>query len=78
MTTTCITGSTDGIGLATARLFAREAADGDVVVVHARSRERGQPVVTELRGEGPDGSSSPSATSPTSPRCATSPTHCGG
>jgi hypothetical protein len=36
-----ITGSTDGIGRATARLL---LADGHRVLVHARSRERGEPV----------------------------------
>jgi NAD(P)-dependent dehydrogenase (short-subunit alcohol dehydrogenase family) len=52
-TSVCITGSTDGIGLATARLFAREAAPGDLLVVHARSAERGEPVVEELSSAGP-------------------------
>lgn len=51
--TVCITGSTDGIGLATAHLVAREAAPGDVLVVHARSRGRGAPVVERLREAGP-------------------------
>ena len=35
-----ITGSTDGIGRATARVL---LADGHRVLVHARSRERGNP-----------------------------------
>lgn len=52
MTTTCITGSTDGIGLATARAFAREAGPDDVVLVHARTAERGAPVVDALRAVG--------------------------
>ena len=52
-TSVCITGSTDGIGLATARLVAREATPEDLLVVHARSAARGQPVVEELRGAGP-------------------------
>ena len=47
-----MTGSTDGIGLATVRLLAREAGPGDLVVVHARSPERGAPVVAELADAG--------------------------
>lgn len=43
--TVCITGSTDGIGLAAAR---RLVADGHRVVVHARTAQRGAPVVEEL------------------------------
>ncbi|MCW2777700.1 MAG: short-chain dehydrogenase/reductase [Frankiales bacterium] len=45
MTTICLTGSTDGIGLSAARLL---AADGHRVVVHARSEERGRPVADAL------------------------------
>lgn len=45
VTRVCITGSTDGIGLATARLLVRR---GTEVVVHARSEERGRPVADEL------------------------------
>lgn len=41
----CITGSTDGIGLAAARQLLSE---GHEVVVHARSAERGRPVAEEL------------------------------
>jgi NAD(P)-dependent dehydrogenase (short-subunit alcohol dehydrogenase family) len=43
--TVCLTGSTDGIGLAAAR---RLAADGHRVVVHARTPERGADVSAEL------------------------------
>ena len=43
-----ITGSTDGIGLATARVL---LADGHRVLVHARSRERGEPVAKALGGD---------------------------
>ena len=46
----CITGSTDGIGLAAARQFSRRRATQ--LVVHARSAERGGPVVAELGGLG--------------------------
>ena len=46
--TVCITGSTDGIGLAAARQLAGE---GHRVVVHARSEERGRPVADELGAE---------------------------
>lgn len=50
MPTTCITGSTDGIGLEAAReLLGR----GHEVVVHARSEARGRPVVEELAALGP-------------------------
>ncbi|MCU1692829.1 MAG: short-chain dehydrogenase/reductase [Frankiales bacterium] len=45
--TVCITGSTDGIGLAAARQL---TAEGHRVVVHARSEERGRPVADELGG----------------------------
>lgn len=45
----CITGSTDGIGLAAARLLLQQ---GHSVVVHARSEERGRPVVDELDDQG--------------------------
>jgi NAD(P)-dependent dehydrogenase (short-subunit alcohol dehydrogenase family) len=43
-----ITGSTDGIGRATARVL---LADGHRVLVHARSRERGEPVAKALGGD---------------------------
>jgi NAD(P)-dependent dehydrogenase (short-subunit alcohol dehydrogenase family) len=43
----CVTGSTDGIGLAAARQL---LAAGHEVVVHARSAARGEPVVAELGG----------------------------
>jgi NAD(P)-dependent dehydrogenase (short-subunit alcohol dehydrogenase family) len=43
-----ITGSTDGIGRATARLL---LADGHRVLIHARSRERGEPVAKALAGD---------------------------
>ena len=49
MATLCITGSTDGIGLATARLL---LGRGHRVLVHARSEQRGRPVVDGLAGEG--------------------------
>jgi NAD(P)-dependent dehydrogenase (short-subunit alcohol dehydrogenase family) len=42
-----ITGSTDGIGRAAEVLL----ADGHRVLVHARSRERGEPVVKALGGD---------------------------
>jgi NAD(P)-dependent dehydrogenase (short-subunit alcohol dehydrogenase family) len=45
MASICITGSTDGIGLAAARQLLGE---GHQVVVHARSAERGEPVVADL------------------------------
>jgi NAD(P)-dependent dehydrogenase (short-subunit alcohol dehydrogenase family) len=45
MASICITGSTDGIGLAAARQLSK---DGHDVVVHARSEERGAPVAGEL------------------------------
>ena len=48
MTTTCLTGSTDGIGLAAARTL---LADGHRVLVHARSEARGRPVVDALSGD---------------------------
>ena len=48
MATICITGATDGIGLATARvLLARRHR----VLVHARSETRGRPVVSGLEGD---------------------------
>ena len=43
-----ITGSTDGIGRAAARVL---LADGHRVLVHARSRERGEPVAKALGGD---------------------------
>ncbi len=49
MASICITGSTDGIGLAAARQL---LAGGHQVVVHARSAERGEPVVAELARAG--------------------------
>ena len=49
MATVCITGSTDGIGLSAARLLLQQ---GHTVVVHARSEERGRPVVDELEEQG--------------------------
>jgi NAD(P)-dependent dehydrogenase (short-subunit alcohol dehydrogenase family) len=48
MTTICITGATDGIGLATAE---RLLAAGHRVLVHARSLERGEKVVAALEGD---------------------------
>ena len=48
MTTICLTGSTDGIGLAAARTL---LADGHRVLVHARSESRGRPVVDDLSGD---------------------------
>lgn len=48
MTTICLTGSTDGIGLAAARTL---LADGHRVLVHARSEQRGRPVVDALTGD---------------------------
>lgn len=48
MTTICLTGSTDGIGLVAARSL---LADGHRVLVHARSEERGRPVVEALTGD---------------------------
>jgi NAD(P)-dependent dehydrogenase (short-subunit alcohol dehydrogenase family) len=44
----CITGSTDGIGRAAARVL---LADGHRVLVHARSRERGKLVAKALGGD---------------------------
>jgi len=44
-----VTGSTSGIGAAIARLFARE---GEHVVIHGRSGERGEAMVRELEGYG--------------------------
>lgn len=49
MTTIAVTGATDGIGRATAR---RLLAAGHRVLVHARSEERGRPVVDALAGDG--------------------------
>ena len=48
MTTICLTGSTDGIGLAAARTLLDQ---GHRVLVHARSDERGRPVVDGLSGD---------------------------
>ena len=48
MATICITGSTDGIGLATARLLLEQ---GHRVLVHARSEQRGRAVVEGLGGD---------------------------
>jgi len=48
MVTVCITGATDGIGLATARVL---LAGGHRVLVHARSQARGRPVVSGLEGD---------------------------
>ena len=43
-----ITGSTDGIGRAAAQVL---LADGHRILVHARSRERGEPVAKALGGD---------------------------
>lgn len=48
MTTICLTGSTDGIGHVAARTLLQQ---GHRVLVHARSQERGQPVVDALEGD---------------------------
>lgn len=48
MTTVCITGATDGIGLATARVL---VAAGHRVLLHARTPQRGRPVLEQLGGE---------------------------
>ena len=48
MTTVCITGSTDGIGLVAARTLLDR---GHRVLVHARSEARGRPVVEQLTGD---------------------------
>jgi NAD(P)-dependent dehydrogenase (short-subunit alcohol dehydrogenase family) len=48
VSTICLTGATDGIGLATARLLLDQ---GHRVLVHARSAERGRPVVDALSGD---------------------------
>lgn len=48
MPTICVTGSSDGIGLATVRLL---LARGHKVLVHARSEERGRPVIDALDGD---------------------------
>jgi NAD(P)-dependent dehydrogenase (short-subunit alcohol dehydrogenase family) len=45
MAVICITGSSDGIGLATARVL---VADGHRVLIHARSRDRGRPTADGL------------------------------
>ena len=44
-----VTGSTDGIGAATARTLAETGA---TVVVHGRDREKGERLVADLPGEG--------------------------
>ena len=48
MAAICITGSSDGIGLATARVL---LAGGHRVLIHARSRDRGRLVLEQLAGE---------------------------
>ncbi|GAA3568341.1 SDR family NAD(P)-dependent oxidoreductase [Microlunatus spumicola] len=48
MATICITGASDGIGLATTEQL---LAAGHRVLVHARSEERGRPVVDRLTGD---------------------------
>jgi NAD(P)-dependent dehydrogenase (short-subunit alcohol dehydrogenase family) len=48
MATVCITGATDGIGLATAKVL---SAAGHRVLVHARSELRGRPIVQGLDGD---------------------------
>ena len=52
MVTICVTGSTDGIGLATAGVLLRR---GHRVLLHARTEERGRPVVAELARSVPAG-----------------------
>lgn len=47
MAVICITGSTDGIGLATARVL---LADGHRVLIHARDQDRGRAVLSALSG----------------------------
>ena len=49
MATICVTGSTDGIGLVAARTL---LGQGHRVLLHARSAERGEPVLDELRAQG--------------------------
>src|SRR6478672_9582106 len=44
-----ITGATDGIGRATAQVL---LAEGHRVLVHARRRERGEPILQALGGDG--------------------------
>src|SRR4051794_31925992 len=48
MATICITGASDGIGLATAE---RLLAAGHRVLVHVRTEERGRRVVDRLEGD---------------------------
>lgn len=48
MATLCLTGATDGIGRATARVLLNA---GHRVLVHARSEERGRPVVEALAAD---------------------------
>jgi NAD(P)-dependent dehydrogenase (short-subunit alcohol dehydrogenase family) len=52
MATICVTGSSDGIGLATARVL---LGRGHRVLVHARSEERGRPVLQDLHAMGLSG-----------------------
>jgi NAD(P)-dependent dehydrogenase (short-subunit alcohol dehydrogenase family) len=52
MATICLTGATDGIGLATARLLLRQ---GHRVLVHARTESRGAPVIDTLAAAGSPG-----------------------
>jgi len=48
MSTICVTGASDGIGLATAQILLNQ---GHRVLLHARSEERGRPVVETLHGD---------------------------
>ena len=48
MAVICVTGSSDGIGLATARVL---IAGGHRVLIHSRSRDRGRSVLEQLGGE---------------------------
>jgi NAD(P)-dependent dehydrogenase (short-subunit alcohol dehydrogenase family) len=52
MTTILITGSTDGIGRETVRQLLARGGD-ETVVIHARSPERGAPVLADLRAKHP-------------------------
>jgi len=49
MSTICVTGATDGIGLAAARVL---LTSGHRVLVHARDEQRGRPVLEGLAGLG--------------------------